>query len=44
MNQKLKMYKKTPDKGLVVFCGALPSEDGGPWTYKYPNIGRHGQH
>ncbi|MDC4213636.1 MAG: peptide chain release factor aRF-1, partial [Candidatus Nitrosopumilus limneticus] len=27
---KLKMYKKTPDKGLVVFCGALPSEDGGP--------------
>jgi len=27
---KLKMYKKTPEKGLVVFCGALPSEEGGP--------------
>lgn len=28
--QKLKLYKKTPDKGLVVFCGALPREGGGP--------------
>jgi peptide chain release factor subunit 1 len=28
--QRLKMYKKTPEKGLVVFCGALPSEEGGP--------------
>lgn len=28
--QRLKMYKKTPDKGLVVFCGALPPEGGGP--------------
>ena len=28
--QKLKLYKKTPDKGLVVFCGALPKEGGGP--------------
>ncbi|MDB4840353.1 peptide chain release factor aRF-1 [Nitrosopumilus sp.] len=27
---KLKMYKKTPEKGLVVFCGALPPEEGGP--------------
>jgi len=28
--QRLKMYKKTPDRGLVVFCGALPPEGGGP--------------
>ena len=28
--QRLKMYKKTPDKGLVIFCGALPPEEGGP--------------
>jgi len=28
--QRLKMYKKTPDRGLVIFCGALPSEEGGP--------------
>ena len=27
---KLKMYKKTPEKGLVIFCGALPQEEGGP--------------
>ena len=27
---ELKMYKKTPEKGLVVFCGALPPEEGGP--------------
>ena len=27
---KLKMYKKTPEKGLVIFCGALPPEEGGP--------------
>ena len=27
---KLKMYKKTPDRGLVIFCGALPPEEGGP--------------
>ncbi|MDF2422306.1 MAG: peptide chain release factor aRF-1 [Nitrosopumilus sp.] len=27
--QRLKMYKKTPEKGLVVFCGALPPEEGG---------------
>ena len=28
--QRLKLYKKPPDKGLVVFCGALPPEGGGP--------------
>ena len=28
--QRLKLYKKTPDKGLVIFCGALPPEGGGP--------------
>ena len=28
--QRLKLYKKTPDKGLVIFCGALPREGGGP--------------
>ena len=28
--QRLKLYKKTPEKGLVVFCGALPREGGGP--------------
>jgi len=28
--QRLKLYKKTPPKGLVMFCGALPPEGGGP--------------
>ncbi len=28
--QRLKLYKKTPDRGLVIFCGALPPEGGGP--------------
>ncbi len=28
--QRLKLYKKTPKRGLVVFCGALPPEEGGP--------------
>jgi len=28
--QRLKLYKKTPERGLVIFCGALPSEEGGP--------------
>lgn len=28
--QRLKMYKKTPKRGLVVFCGVLPPEGGGP--------------
>jgi peptide chain release factor subunit 1 len=27
--QRLKLYKKTPDRGLVIFCGALPPEGGG---------------
>ena len=28
--QRLKLYKKTPERGLVMFCGALPPESGGP--------------
>ena len=28
--QRLRMYKRTPERGLVVFCGALPPEGGGP--------------
>lgn len=28
--QRLKIYKKTPERGLVMFCGALPPESGGP--------------
>ncbi len=28
--QRLKLLKKTPDRGLVMFCGALPPEGGGP--------------
>ena len=28
--QRLKLYKNTPERGLVVFCGALPPEGGGP--------------
>lgn len=28
--QRLKLYKKPPDKGLVFFCGALPPDGGGP--------------
>jgi len=28
--QRLKLYKKTPERGLVIFCGAFPSEQGGP--------------
>ena len=28
--QRLKLYKKTPESGLAIFCGALPREDGGP--------------
>ena len=28
--QRLKLYKKTPERGLVIFCGALPPESGGP--------------
>ena len=28
--QRLKLYKDTPERGLVIFCGALPPESGGP--------------
>jgi len=28
--QRLKLYKKTPKRGLVIFCGALQREEGGP--------------
>lgn len=28
--QRLKLYKKTPERGLVMFCGALPPEEKGP--------------
>jgi len=28
--QRLRLYKKTPERGLVIFCGALPRESGGP--------------
>ena len=28
--QRLKLYKKTPERGLVMCCGALPPEEGGP--------------
>lgn len=27
---RLRLYKKTPERGLVIFCGALPPEGGGP--------------
>ncbi len=30
VQQKLKLYKNTPTRGLVIFCGALPPEGGGP--------------
>ena len=30
VSQRLKLYKKTPESGLVIFCGALPREEGGP--------------
>ncbi len=28
--QRLKMYKKTPERGLAIFCGVLPPDGGGP--------------
>ncbi len=28
--QRLRLYKKTPERGIVVFCGAQPPEGGGP--------------
>lgn len=30
VQQRLKLYKNTPEHGLVIFCGALPPEGGGP--------------
>jgi peptide chain release factor subunit 1 len=30
VQQRLKLYKNTPEHGLVMFCGALPPEGGGP--------------
>ncbi len=27
---RLKLYKRTPERGLVIFCGALPPDGGGP--------------
>jgi peptide chain release factor subunit 1 len=30
--QKLKLFKDPGEKGLVIFCGALPQEGGGPGT------------
>ncbi|HEX9846724.1 MAG TPA: peptide chain release factor aRF-1 [Candidatus Nitrosotenuis sp.] len=30
VQQRLKLYKTTPERGLVIFCGALPPEGGGP--------------
>lgn len=30
VQQRLKLYKNTPDHGLVIFCGAVPPEGGGP--------------
>ncbi|MDD9814311.1 MAG: peptide chain release factor aRF-1 [Thaumarchaeota archaeon] len=28
--QRLRLHKRTPERGLVIFCGALPPEGGGP--------------
>lgn len=36
--QKLKLYTSLPDHGLVVFCGALPPEGGGPIGSEVVNI------
>lgn len=30
VQQRLKLYKTVPERGLVIFCGALPPEGGGP--------------
>ncbi len=36
--QRLRLYKKTPDRGLVIFCGALPPEGGGPLGSEVVNV------
>ncbi len=36
--QRLRLYKKTPDRGLVIFCGALPPEGGGPIGSEVVNV------
>ena len=36
--QRLKLYKKTPERGLVIFCGALPPEGGGPIGSEVINV------
>lgn len=28
--QRLRLHKRTPERGLVIFCGALPPDGGGP--------------
>ena len=38
VTQRLKLYKKTPERGLVIFCGALPREEGGPLGSEVVNI------
>lgn len=30
VQQRLKLYKDPPERGLVIFCGAVPPEGGGP--------------
>jgi peptide chain release factor subunit 1 len=30
VQQRLKLYKEPPERGLVIFCGAVPPEGGGP--------------
>lgn len=30
VQQRLKLYKESPERGLVIFCGAVPPEGGGP--------------
>ena len=32
VQQKLKLYKDPGEKGIIIFCGAIPQEGGGPGT------------
>ena len=34
VQQRLKLFKDPGEKGLVIFCGAIPQEDGGPGSEK----------